>query len=234
MRGASERRWSVGQGSAAPCRRSRRRKRRSRAGIFLLRSFPLTPRPSGPRLQTDTLCCSPHAQTAGKCVTSLLELCQSHTACSSIILTVGGSVHAATAAAAGRHAAAAAGELLQLAGKRNDFLSVLPHHLLFEFKNELPRSSPAALSLKDALLVEQHPLQGLRRRRLLGAAVLGHLLHQDVVARVGVGQDAAGILGLGQSLLDDVLGRAVAQRLDDSVRLLWGNFVDLDEEHVVL
>lgn len=55
MRGASERRWSVGQGSAAPCRRSRRRKRRSRAGIFLLRSFPLTPRPSGPRLQTDTL-----------------------------------------------------------------------------------------------------------------------------------------------------------------------------------
>lgn len=62
-------------------------------------------------------------------MTSLLELCQSHTACSSIILTVGGSVHTAAAAAAGRHAAAAAGELLQLAGKRNDFLSVLPHHL---------------------------------------------------------------------------------------------------------
>lgn len=63
-------------------------------------------------------------------MTSLLELCQSHTACSSIILTVGGSVHApAATAAAGRHAAAAAGELLQLAGKRNDFLSVLPHHL---------------------------------------------------------------------------------------------------------
>lgn len=59
-------------------------------------------------------------------MTSLLELCQSHTACSSIILTVGGSVHTT---AAGRHAAAAAGELLQLAGKRNDFLSVLPHHL---------------------------------------------------------------------------------------------------------
>lgn len=64
-------------------------------------------------------------------MTSLLELCQSHTACSSIVLTVGGSVHAtaAAAAAAGRHAAAAAGELLQLAGERNDFLPVLPHHL---------------------------------------------------------------------------------------------------------
>lgn len=60
-------------------------------------------------------------------MTSLLELCQSHTACSSIILTVGRSVHTATTAR--RHAAAAAGELLQLAGKRNDFLSVLPHHL---------------------------------------------------------------------------------------------------------
>lgn len=73
-------------------------------------------------------------------------------------------------------------------------------YLLLQFKNELPRSSPAALSLKDALLVKQHPLQGLRCRRLLGGDVLCHLLHQDVVARVGVGQDAAGILGLGQSL----------------------------------
>lgn len=73
-------------------------------------------------------------------------------------------------------------------------------YLLFEFKNKLPRPSPAALSLKDALLVEQDPLQGLRRRGLLGAGLLGHLLHQDVVARVGVGQDAVGILGLGQSL----------------------------------
>lgn len=73
-------------------------------------------------------------------------------------------------------------------------------YLLFELKNELPRSSPAALSLKDTLLVQQHPLQGLRRRRLLGRAVLGHLLHQDIVTGVGVGQDAVGILGLGQSL----------------------------------
>lgn len=73
-------------------------------------------------------------------------------------------------------------------------------YLLFKFKNELPRPSPAALSLKDALLVQQDPLQGLRRRGLLGAGLLGHLLHQDVVARVGVGQDAVGILGLGQSL----------------------------------
>lgn len=92
-------------------------------------------------------------------------------------------------------------------------------YLLFEFKNELPRSSPAALSLKDALLVEQHPLQGLRRRRLLGAAVLGHLLHQDVVARVGVGQDAAGILGLGQSL-----GRT-RTRVSDKLSLVLPTFI---------
>lgn len=58
-------------------------------------------------------------------MTSLLELCQSHTACSSIILTLGRSVHPD----AGRHAAAATGEFLQLAGEGNHFLFVLPHHL---------------------------------------------------------------------------------------------------------
>lgn len=73
-------------------------------------------------------------------------------------------------------------------------------YLLFEFKYELPRAPPAALSLIHTLVVQQHPLQRLGRGGLFRAGVLGHLLHQDVVARVGVGQDAVGILGLGQSL----------------------------------
>lgn len=60
-------------------------------------------------------------------------------------------------------------------------------YLLFEFKNELPGASPAALSLKHTLLVQQHPLQGLGRGGLLSADLLGHFLHQDVVARIGVG-----------------------------------------------
>lgn len=72
---------------------------------------------------------------------------------------------------------------------------------LFEFQDELPGSPPAALSLVDALVVQEHALQGLGGgRRLLGAGVLGHFLHQDVVARVGMREDAAGILGFGQSL----------------------------------
>ena len=69
-------------------------------------------------------------------------------------------------------------------------------YLLFEFKNELSRSSPAALSLVHTLVVQQHPLQGLGGGGLLGAGVLGHFLHQDVVTRVGIGEDAVGILGL--------------------------------------
>ena len=35
-------------------------------------------------------------------------------------------------------------------------------------------------------------------------------------------------------LLYDVLSGAVARGLDDSMRLLWGHVVDLDEEHVLL
>lgn len=58
-------------------------------------------------------------------VTSLLELCQSHTACSSIILTLGRTVHAAPSC----HGAAAAGQFLQFAGKGNNFLFILPHNL---------------------------------------------------------------------------------------------------------
>lgn len=54
---------------------------------------------------------------------SLLQLCQSHTACSSIILTLGGAVRPA----AGRHAAPATGQLLQLAGEGHDLLFVFPH-----------------------------------------------------------------------------------------------------------
>lgn len=66
-------------------------------------------------------------------MTSLLELCQSHATCSSIILTLGGAVQAATSG----HAAAAARQFLQLAGKGNDFLFVFPHQLEAELKTYL-------------------------------------------------------------------------------------------------
>lgn len=66
-------------------------------------------------------------------MTSLLELCQSHTTCSSIILTLAGTVHAA----AGRHAAATARQFLQLTGKGNDFLFVFPHQLEAEMESKL-------------------------------------------------------------------------------------------------
>lgn len=66
----------------------------------------------------------------------------------------------------------------------------ISHHvesyLLFEFKNELSRATPAALSLIDTLVIQQHPLQGLGVGGLLGAGVLGHFLHQDVVTWIGV------------------------------------------------
>lgn len=68
-------------------------------------------------------------------VTSLLELCQSHTTCSSIILTLGRAVQAATS----RHAAATARQLLQLTGKGNDFLFVFPHQLEAELKIHIYR-----------------------------------------------------------------------------------------------
>lgn len=70
-------------------------------------------------------------------VTSLLELCQSHTACSSIVLTLGRAVQAAT----GGHAAAAARQFLQLAGKGNDFLFVFPHQLEAELKIHVYRQT---------------------------------------------------------------------------------------------
>ena len=70
------------------------------------------------------LCCR-SCTDSRQSAASLLELCQSHTACRSIILTLGGAVHPAT----GRHAAAAAGQLLQLAGEVNHFLLVLAHNL---------------------------------------------------------------------------------------------------------
>lgn len=66
-------------------------------------------------------------------VTSLLELCQSHTTCSSIILTLGRAVQAATS----RHAATAARQFLQLTGKGNDFPFVFPHQLEAELKIHL-------------------------------------------------------------------------------------------------
>lgn len=68
-------------------------------------------------------------------VTSLLELCQSHTTCSSIILTLGRAVQAA----ASRHAAAAARQFLQLTGKGNYFLFVFPHQLEEELKIHIYR-----------------------------------------------------------------------------------------------
>ncbi|KAK0154528.1 hypothetical protein N1851_003369 [Merluccius polli] len=73
-------------------------------------------------------------------------------------------------------------------------------YLLLEFEDELSCPPPPALGLIDTLVVQQDSLKRLRGQRLLGAGVLGHLLHQDVVGRVGVRQDAQGVLGFGQSL----------------------------------
>lgn len=66
-------------------------------------------------------------------VTSLLELCQSHTTCSPIVLTLGRAVKAA----ASGHAAAAARQFLQLA--EDDFLFVFPHQLEAELKMHIYR-----------------------------------------------------------------------------------------------
>lgn len=68
---------------------------------------------------------------------SLLELCQSHTTCSSIILTLAWALQAAASC----HAAAAARQLLQLTGKGNDFLFVFPHQLEAEFKIHIYRKN---------------------------------------------------------------------------------------------
>ena len=73
-------------------------------------------------------------------------------------------------------------------------------YLLFEFEDEASGSSPATLRLEDALVVQEDALQRLGGRGLLRARVLGHLLHQDVVTRVGLGEDAVGVLGLRQRL----------------------------------
>lgn len=69
-------------------------------------------------------------------------------------------------------------------------------YLLFQFQNELPRAPPAALGLVDAFVIQQHPLRRLGGGGLLRAHIFGHFLHQDVVAWIGVGEDAVGILGL--------------------------------------
>lgn len=59
-------------------------------------------------------------------------------------------------------------------------------YLLFEFKNELSRAPPAALSLIDTLVIQQHPLKGFSGGGLFRANILGHFLHQDVVTRIGI------------------------------------------------
>lgn len=82
-----------------------------------------------------------HRQQTGGGATSLLELCQSHTTCRSLILTLAGAVHAA----ASGHAAAAARQLLQLAGEGNYFLFVLFHQLEAETESKMHRYTDARL-----------------------------------------------------------------------------------------